>query len=185
MYGAAHSTLFGTSPRWCYRRCRRRWWLCQSLGLLCGSLVMTDGKEMLGTDSVVVPIAALDCRSAVCGSNQANTHLAIQPIDTLRWVVVVAAVAAATAVVAIVSCLVPSSSSWFWCLCVCCHNDERTSCRRRCCELSQRKNRSKYRPIVRIIVRSPEKPKKRNTTQTTMTMTTMAIVPNRLSLSAL
>ena len=58
-------------------------------------------------------------------------------------------------------------------------------CRRRCCELSQRKNRSKYGPFCAHISAQPRETEKRNTTQTAMTMTTMAIIANRLFLFAL
>ena len=77
----AHSNLFVTSRRRCRRRCRRRWWLCQSLGLLCGSLVMTLVEEMLGGESVTVPIAASGCPiSCVRIRSGQNNTMSIQRI---------------------------------------------------------------------------------------------------------
>ena len=70
--------------------------------------------------------------------------------------------------------------------CVCRHSDKRALLPSSpLLLLVNRKNRSKYRPFCAHDGARRQETKKHNTTQTAMTMTTMAIVPNRLAMFAL
>ena len=112
-----------------------------------------------------------------------GTHQTSQ-LQPLRWIVVVVDAAAPTAtVVAIDSCLavvemVTALVVVVLLVVVCVAAPNVLSCR--CCCCFGVKNGRSTDQFARMMVRSPEKLKKQNTTQAAMAMTTMVDVADRL-----